>query len=267
MSKYKLNILISILAIIAIISAYFVSYDQGAFILALIFVGSFYIGKNNIKNKVVKKILEIISAMLFLAVSVVAFLFLTVTIINVVDELPNISLSSFDIIFTIVNIYFLFRIGIDAFRDYKNKKFEFASWLKVITLVIINLVLFRLLLCKLFLKLDTSLLVDQNSPYFFMMLASCMISSIDFSKKMKVKFEDIMKLLIGIIVSLTIFSLIDTLEIYTSSDEHKPLICFHETHSDEKSTYYSFGYSITYHYGEEVVAEYRLFNLIPFYKR
>lgn len=268
MNKYKLNILISILSVMAIFMIYFLGGNSTVFILAMIFVGAYYIGNNNIKNKVIKKILEIISATLFLIVTVIAFFFIITIVINIIAELPNLTLESFDSTFMVVSIYFLFRIGIDAFRDYKKKKFEFAGWLRVITLAVINLVMLRLLVPKLFIGLeDPSLFVDQNGSYFFIMLASCMISTIDFSKKIKIKLEDILKLLIASIVSLTLFSLIDTLEFYSSSYEYRPIICLHETHSDEESTYYSFGYSITYHYGEEVTAEYRLFNLIPFYKK
>ena len=138
----------------------------------------------------------------------------------------------------------------------------------LVTLIIVNSVMLRLLFSKLFLGLgDTFTFVCQNGFYFFVMLSACMISSIDFSKKIKITLEGIIKLLIAIIVSLSVLSVIDTLNIYIDSYEYQPLICFHETHSEDKSTYYSFGYSITYHYGEETVLEYRLFNLIPFYKK
>lgn len=263
MNKYKLNLIVCLLAFLAILTIYYVYPQHVIFILAMIYVGAYYIGKNDINNKIIKKILEIISASLFLVIICIGIFFILTFIADIAVSLNTMSIESFGSIFMIVSIYFIFRIGIDAYLDYKKKVFNFSLLLKIISLAVINLVILRLLISKLFFELDTSLFVDQNGFYFIMMLLACMISSLDFNKKVRITKEDILKIIIAIVVSLSAISLLDTLNIYSSSDEYQPIICLYHTHSKEKSTYYAFGYSVTYYYGDSPKIEYRLFNLIP----
>lgn len=264
MNKYKLNILVSVLAILAIFMIYYVYRAPVIFILDLVYVGAYYIGKNKINNKFIKRVLEIISASLFLVIVFIGIFFLSTIFINMVVSLETITIDSLNPVFMIVNIYFIFRIGIDAYRDYRKKIFNYAIWSKIISLVFINLVILRLFISKLFFNVsDVSLYVDQNGLYFIIMLFACMISSFDFYKKIRITKEDILKVIIAIVVSLSVTSLIDALNIYSFQDEYQPIVCLYQTHDDNKSTYYAFGYSVTYYYGDYPNIDYRLFYFIP----
>lgn len=266
MNKYILNIIVSILSFLAIFMIYCVYPYPSIFLMALVFVVAHYLRKNSIKVKVVKRILDFLSAALFLFITLIITIALAMFITNISD----LGWGSYNDELLVISIYFLFRMGIDAFIDYKNKIFNFSVWLNLITLVIIDLVIIRMLICKLTINVDYEYMwymMEQNHFYFFMMLSACMVSTIDFTKRIKIKLEDIIKLLIGVVVSLSLVSLFDTYNIYTTNYEYQPIICLCETHTDKKSTYYAFGYSITYNYGNNPTTEYRLFNLIPFYKR
>lgn len=272
--KNNLNLLITILSffIMVIYVCLFVKsycFDSGAFILSFVLIGTYYLSRIKTKNKIVNKLFSLISVLLFLFITGVIIISLFSCIISTynIDEFYSTDPWMFVLV-----LCFLFKIFIDSIINYRKKEIDFSCILKIISLFIIDLVLFRLLIDKVLYRdtltsMDLYATLSQNNLYFFVMLFVCVVNSVDYFRPLKTRLETMAKIFIASLATLTFISLIDALNIYVASYEYRPIICLHETHSEDKSTYYSFGYSITYHYGEEVVAEYRLFNLIPFYKK